>query len=71
MAELSCIYCGRAAKSPSEHAEPERDLSHRPGVLEELGGTDDVAHRRLMHGARIAFASLRAGRAITRGRRSR
>lgn len=73
MIELSCVYCGHQAKSPTEHAEPERDLGHRVAVLEELDPLNDAAYRRMMHGARIAFGGVRSGPITTqihRGRRA-
>jgi hypothetical protein len=60
--ELSCIFCGRPAKSASERAEPERDAGHRPEVIAEPDAQDHFAHRRVMHGACIAFAGIRGGR---------
>jgi len=69
--ELSCVFCGRAAKSTTEHAEPARDFGHQPGVLEELDPCNEVAYRRLMNGARIAFAGIRSGQTTTRIYRGR
>jgi hypothetical protein len=67
--ELSCLLCGRAAKSPSEHAEAERDLGHRPAAIKEPNAHKDFAYRRVTHGARIAFAGI-ASRRLHRGRRT-